>query len=47
MFCAYESSNEIDDYWLVFVVSISLLRGIVAYTSLNICEKNTQVSVKY
>jgi len=45
-----QSSNELDDYWLVFIVSISLLRkifnacqnliyGIVAYTFLNICEK--------
>jgi len=44
------SSNELDDYRLMFIVSISLLRkifnacqnliyGIVAYTFLNICEK--------
>jgi len=46
----YQSSNEIDDYRLVFIVLISLLRkilnacqneihGIVAYTFLNVCEK--------
>jgi len=45
--------NEIDDYQLAFIVSISLLRkipnacqhsvrGIVAYTFLNVCEKSHQ-----
>jgi len=52
-FYVYQSSNETDDYRLVFMVSTSLLRkilnervsklhvlrGIVAYTFLNECEK--------
>jgi len=52
-FHVYQSSNEIDDYRLVFIVSVSLLRKIlnaclnwmhwiVAYTFLNVREKNHQ-----
>ena len=48
----FQSSNEIDDYRLVFIVSISLLckilntcqneiHGIVTYTFLNLCEEFT------